>query len=41
MTEREILVNEINVLPDFVVRQLLDIVAYRSGKTEDMDILKR
>ncbi|MBU1261722.1 hypothetical protein KKH56_06990 [bacterium] len=28
MTDREILANEINVLPDFMVRQLLDIVHY-------------
>ena len=73
MTNREILINEIKGLPDFITKQLLDIVhymklgieneyvsktdndfynsqefknivsesieEYRSGKTEDMDIL--
>lgn len=74
MTERETLINEINRLPDFRIKQLLDIVhyiklgieneyvpkssnvfynshefkeivgesivEYRSGKSEDMDILE-
>ncbi|MCK4390717.1 MAG: hypothetical protein KAV83_10850 [Desulfobacterales bacterium] len=73
MSERETLINEINRLPDFMIKQLLNIVyyiklgieneyvpettnvfyntqefkkivgesivEYRSGKTEDMDIL--
>ena len=74
MTERETLINEINRLPDFMIKQLLNIVhyiklgieneyvpkssnvfynsqefkeiigesivEYRSGKSEDMDILE-
>jgi len=28
MTDREMLINEINLLPDFVIKQLLDIVHY-------------
>ncbi len=28
MTERETLINQINELPDFIIRQLLDIVHY-------------
>lgn len=75
MTDRETLIKQINGLPDFMIKQLLDIVHYiklgieneyvpktsnvfynsqefkeivsesivdyRSGKTEDMDILER
>jgi len=73
MTDRNVLINEINQLPDFIIKQVLDIVhyiklgieseyvsktdndfynsqefknmvsesivEYRTGKTEDMDIL--
>ncbi len=73
MSEREVLINEINGLPDFIINQLLGIVRYikigieneyvsksdnvyyksdqfknivsesiteyRSGKTEDMDMI--
>jgi len=28
MTNREILIREINVLPDFIIKQILDIVHY-------------
>ncbi|MGK5095417.1 hypothetical protein WDW89_25825 [Deltaproteobacteria bacterium TL4] len=28
MTNREVLINEINHLPDFVIKQLLDIIHY-------------
>ena len=75
MTDRETLIKQINGLPDFIIKQLLNIVhyiklgieneyvpgtnnvfynsqefkeivsesivEYRSGKTEDMDILGR
>ena len=28
MTNREVLINEINNLPDFIIKQLLDIIYY-------------
>lgn len=35
MTDREMLINEINGLPDFIIRQLLDIVHYVKIGTEN------
>jgi len=35
MTDREMLINEINLLPDFMIKQFLEIVHYIKTGTEN------